>query len=79
MEVDWNYNDGVKVLINQINTGLRYATFTRYPISNPETVHIAMRIALKKGLFREAYLTWHEKPPDERTWYNLSKSVQEQC
>ena len=47
MEADWNFNDGIKALINQINTGLRYATSKRYPISNPETVDIAMRMVLK--------------------------------
>ena len=41
MEADWNYNNGVEALINHINTGLRYATLTRYPITDPETVNIA--------------------------------------
>ena len=55
IEVDWNFNDGVEALINQVNTGLRYAAFTRYPISDPDAVNIAMHIVLKAGLFREAY------------------------
>ena len=75
MEADWKSNNGVEALINQISTGLRHATFTGYPISNQETVDITMHIVLKKGLFREAYATWHAKDPAERTWYNFLQFV----
>ena len=42
MEADGSFDDGVETLINQINTGLRYATYTRNPMSDQETADIAM-------------------------------------
>ena len=42
MQADWSFDDGGEILINQINTGLRYATYTRNPMTEPERVNIAM-------------------------------------
>ena len=42
MEADWSFDDGIETLINQINTGLRHATYTRNPVNDRETVDIAM-------------------------------------
>ena len=67
MEADWRFGDGVETLVNQINTGLRYATHTRNSVNDQETVNIAMQIALKSGLFIEAYSTWHAGQPVEQT------------
>ena len=61
MEADWSFDNGVKTLIHQINTGLRYAGYTRNPMSDQKTVDIAMQIVLKIGLFREAYAIWHQR------------------
>ena len=77
MEADWNFNNNVEALINQLDTGLKYTTFIRYPVTNPETVDIAMRIVLKTGLFREAYSTWHAKSLVERAYYNCSQIVRD--
>ena len=55
MEADWNFDNGVETLINQFNTGLKYATFTGNAIGKQETIGIAMMIVLKAGLFRWAY------------------------
>ena len=55
MEADWSFDEGVKTLINQINTSLRYATYTRNAMSDRETVDTAILIVLRAGLFREAY------------------------
>ena len=71
MEVDWSFDEGVKTLINQINTSLRYATYTRNAMGDRETVDTAMRIVLRTGLFREAYATWHQREPVEQTWFNF--------
>ena len=57
IETNWSFEDGVETLINQINTGLRYATYTRNPMNNQETVNIAIRIVLRTGLSREAYVS----------------------
>ena len=65
MEADWNFDDGVKTLINQINTGLKYVTFMGNAMGEQETMNIAMRIILKTGLFREAYANWHARHPDQ--------------
>ena len=67
MEADWSFDNGVKTLINQINTRLMYATYTRNPMNDQETVNIAMQIVLKSGLFIEAYSTWHAGQPVEQT------------
>ena len=61
MEADWSFDNRVETLINQINTGLRYAVYTRNPMSDGKTVDTAMQIVLKKDLFREAYATWHQR------------------
>ena len=42
MEADWSFDEGVETLINQINTSLRYATYTRNAMSDRETVDTAM-------------------------------------
>ena len=77
IDADWNSNNGVAALVNHINTRLRYATFAGYPITDWETVDMAMRIVLKTGMFREAYATWHAKPPVKRTSYNFSQFIRE--
>ena len=59
MEVDGGLSSGVVTLINQINSGLRYTTFTYFPISDRDMFNIAMHIILKTGFFRQAYVTWH--------------------
>ena len=79
MEVDWCFDEGVETLINQINTGLRCATYTRNPMSGGETVDTAMRIVLRTGLSREAYASWHQRQPGEQTWYNFQQFMREQC
>ena len=71
MEADWSFDEGVETLINQINTSLRYATYTRNAMGDRETVNFTMRIVLRTGLFREAYATWHQREPGEQTWFNF--------
>ena len=65
MEADWDFDDDVKMFINQIKTGLKYATFTRSLMNNQEPVAIAIMIVLKTGLFREAYVNWNAREPDQ--------------
>ena len=48
IRADWNVNDGIKKLINQINEGLVYATFLNFPILDINTVDMGWRIVLKK-------------------------------
>ena len=71
MEADWIFDDGVKTLINQINSVLKFASFTGAPISDHETVDMAIRIVLKTGLFREAYAAWHARQTVDKTWYEF--------
>ena len=61
MEADWSFDNRVETLINQINTGLRYAVYTRNSMSDRETVDSAIQIVSKTDLFREAYVTWHQR------------------
>ena len=67
MEADWSFDNGVKTLINQINSGLNFASFTGAPISDNEPVDVALRIILKTGLFREAYASWHARQAVDKT------------
>ena len=79
MEADWSFDEGVETLIKQINTSLRYATYTRNAMSDRETVDTGMHIVLRTGLFREAYATWHQIIPAEKTWFNFQEFMREQC
>ena len=76
-EADWSFDEGVETLINQINTSLRYATYTRNPMSDRETVDTAMRIVSKIGLFREAHASWYQREPGEQTRYNFQQFMRE--
>ena len=55
MKADWNANDGIEILINQINSVLVYATFTNFLISDIDTVDMGLQIVLKTGLFQTSY------------------------
>ena len=77
MEADWIFDDAVETLINQINTGLRYAAYTRNPMSDQETFNISMQIVLRTCLFREAYANWHQRQLREQTWYNVQTFMRE--
>ena len=61
MEAGWIFDEGVKKLINQINSGLKFTSFTGAPSSENETVDMAIIIVLKTGLFRKAYAAWHAR------------------
>ena len=58
MEADWSFDEGVEILINQINMSLRYATYTQNAMGDRETADCAMRIVSRTIIFREAYATW---------------------
>ena len=79
MEANWNPSNGVKSLINQINLVLRYATFCNFPITDCDTVNIAMHIVLETGLFKETYTTWHARCPNQRPCFFLVEFIREQC
>ena len=79
MEADRSFDEGVKTLINQINTSFRYATYTRNPMIDRETVDTAMQIVLRTGPPREVYASWHQRQPVEQTWYNFEQFTRDQC
>ena len=54
-KADWNANDGIEILINKINSGLVYATFTNFLILDIDTVDMGLQIVIKTGLFQTLY------------------------
>ena len=58
MKNNWNANNGVQPLINQINAGLLYAMFSWFSISGLNTVNMGWHVILKIGLFKMTYTEW---------------------
>ena len=51
MNRDWIIQQGFQALIQQIEDGIEYATFTSHPIPDQDVVNIAMRVLMRQGHF----------------------------
>ena len=69
MEADWNPNEGIQKLINQISSGIEYAHFAQQPISDAVAVDIGIRSIMKSGLFSHDYELWQGQL--DKSWLNF--------
>ena len=79
MEANWNPNDSIEPLIIKINTGLLYATFAQFFISNRDTVNMGMCVITKTCLFKNAYMDWHCYTALQRAWFHFMTFIRAQC
>ena len=67
---DWHPNDGFDSLVNQIREGVLFASYADHELSDADIVDIATQVAMKSGIFNDAYKEWHRQPAADKTWAN---------
>ena len=65
---DWHPNKGFDALINQIQAGVVFASYAEHDLNDKDTVDIATQVAMKSGIFSDAYKAWHRRAANKKTW-----------
>ena len=68
MLTDWHPTDGFDALVAQIQEGVLFSTYANHHIPDHDVVDMATQVAMKSGLFNDAYKEWHRRDDDEKTW-----------
>ena len=63
-------NDGFYALLNQIKESVLFTSYANHELSDSDVIDIATQVAMKSGLFNEAYKEWHRQPDADKTWAN---------
>ena len=78
METPWNPGDGFEALITKINEGMIFADIAGYPIEASEVVDVAIRVAMRSGIFAMTYKAWHQRQNNAKTWVDFQNFWGEQ-
>ena len=65
---DWHPADGFDALVAQIQEGVLFSTYADHHIPDHDVVDMATQVAMKSGLFNDAYKEWHRRDAADKTW-----------
>ena len=68
MKADWNANDPIDVLINQIEDGMEFADDAGQPYTPQQVLSMAYTLVFKTGMFTEDCRRWDALLPVDKTW-----------
>eukprot|EP00957_Ditylum_brightwellii_P119727 9135061-Ditylum_brightwellii.AAC.2 len=78
METPWNPGNGFESLIIKINKGIIFADIAGYPIETSKVVDVAIRVAMRSGIFTTTYKAWHQQQADQKSWVDFQSFGGEQ-
>ena len=71
MKADWNPNDPIDTLVNQIEDAIEFADDAGQPFSPAQILTTAYTLVFKTGMFNEDCRRWDAKPAANKTWPNF--------
>ena len=73
MKADWNPNDPIDVLINQIEDAMEFADDAGQAYTPQQILSAAYTLVFKTGVFTEDCRRWDALPPANKTWPNFQQ------